>query len=204
MNGADGGCAACPNAAAVAEIPPAMTGTPLVLKGGIAGWVALRSDQTFTNVTLEAEWETKITAGTLLVRMNGCRVKGDKPDSTVVNRVRGACSVEEVVQRSQVWNIEDVGNDDDFTMHTLYEYFRANYACYMWAFITCDYRLYGFIPSTGNAGTLMPAVAHFVDDNIPQTQDDDAILKMNVTTRIDGLIIPISLPFLPNLAAFIN
>ena len=207
LHGSDGGCASCPAAASVPAPPAALTGTAMVLPGGFAGWVAMRSDQSFTDVTSEAEWETKMTAGTLVVRMNGCRVKGDKPDSTTQTRQRGACSVEEVVKRNQVWNIEDVGNDDDFTMHDLYEHFREHYACYKWGFITCDFRLYGFkAPSSGtpNAGALMSAVAHFVDDNVPQTNQDDALIKMNVTTEVAGLVKPLTLAFLPNLADLIN
>lgn len=207
LHGADGGCAACPGAGSIAAPPAALTGDATVLLGGFAGWVALRSDQSFTDVTSQSEWETKMTANTLIVRLNGCRVKGDKPDSTTQQRQRGACNVEEVVKRNQVWNIEDVGNDDDFTMHDLYEYFRAQYRCYKWGFITCDYRLYGFsAPSAGtpHAGALMSAVAHFVDDNIPQTANDDALIKMVVTTQQSGLIKPISLPFLPNLPDLLN
>ena len=207
LNGADGGCAACPNAASVDDFPVVLAGTPTVLSGGLAGFVLMRADQSFTDVTSEAEWETKITAGTLLVRMNGCRVKGTKGDSTTVTRVRGACSVEEVVKRNQVWEITDVGNDDDFSMHDLYNFMLANYQCFRIGFITCDYRLYGFsAPSsvTPNAGQLMSMVAFFADDNIPETQDDDALLKLTATTQELGVVKPISVPFLPNLAAFIN
>jgi len=137
LNGADGGCAACPNAASVDDFPTVLAGTPTVLSRGLAGFVLMRADQSFTDVTSESEWETKITAGTLLVRMNGCRVKGTKGDSTTVTRVRGACSTEEVVKRNQVWEITDVGNDDDFSMHDLYNYMLANYQCYRIGFVTC-------------------------------------------------------------------
>lgn len=208
LNGADGGCAACPNAASVDDFPVVLTGTPMVLPGGIAGFAVMRSDISWTNVTLEAEWETKITAGTLLVRMNGCRVKGTKGDSTVVTRVRGACSAEEVVKRNQVWEITDVGNDDDFTMHDLYNYLLANYQCYTIAFITCDYRLYGMVApdpvGAPNVGKFMAMTAFFADDNIPETQDDDALLKLTATTQESGVLKPITLSFLPNLASFVN
>lgn len=207
LHGFDGGCSSCPTAVSVPTPPAAMTGTATVLLGGFAGWVAIRSDQSFTDVTDQEEWETKMTAGTVVVRMNGCRVKGDKPDSTTQTRQRGACNTEEVVKRNQVWNIEDVGNDDDFTMHDLYEHFRQHYACYRWGFVTCDFRLYGFkAPSSlsPNAGNLMAAVAHFVDDNVPQTNQDDALIKMNVTTEIPGLVKPVSIPFLASLPDLIN
>lgn len=208
LNGADGGCAACPNAAGVDAFPTVLTGTAMVLPGGIAGFAVMRSDISWTNVTLEAEWETKITAGTVLVRMNGCRVKGSKGDSTVVTRVRGACSAEEVVKRNQVWEITDVGNDDDFTMHDLYNYLLRNYQCYTIGFITCDYRFYGFVApdpvGAPNVGKFMAMTAFFADDNIPETQDDDALLKLTATTQQAGVLKPISLTFLPNLASFIN
>jgi hypothetical protein len=204
LHGNDGACASCPGASSVPAPPTVLAGTATVLLGGIAGWVAMRSDVSFTDVTSESEWETKMTAGTLIVRLNGCRVKGDKPDSTTQTRKRGACSTEEIIKRNQVWNIEDVGNDDDYSMHDMYEHLRKYSNCYKWGFITCDYRLYGFIPSSSNAGSLMPSVAHFVDDNIPQTSDDDALIKMNVTTQQAGLVKPVMLTFLPNLADLIN
>lgn len=205
LNGADGGCAACPNAAGVDEFPPVLTGTPIVLSGGFAGFAVMRSDLSWTNITLEAEWESKIAANTLLVRMNGCRVKGSKGDSTTVKRTRGACSAEEVVKREQTWEITDVGNDDEYTMHDLYNYLQANYACYRIAFITCDYRLYGFVsPSNNNVGQFMSMTAFFADDNIPETKDDDALLKLSATTSIDGLVKPMALSFLPNLTGLIN
>lgn len=207
LHGSDGGCASCPGAASVPTPPTVLAGTAEVLLGGIAGWVAMRSDVSFTDVSSESEWETKMTAGTLIVRMNGCRVKGDKPDSTTTTRKRGACSTEEIIKRNQVWNITDVGNDDDYSMHDLYEHLRKYHNCYKWGFITCDYRLYGFVaPSSGTplAGSLMPSVAHFVDDNIPETSDDDALIKMNVTTQQVGLVKPKLLAFLPNLADLIN
>ena len=202
MHGADGGCAACPNGPAT-DFPPALTGTAMVLSGGFAGFVLMKAGVSFTNITLEAEWETKITAKDVLVRMNGCRVKGSKGDSTPVTRTRGACGAEEVVKRNQTWEITDVGNDDDFTMHDLYRYIQDNYSCLRIAFITCDYRLYGFT-GAANAGTLMVMKALLADDNIPETQDDDAFLKLSVTTEQPNIIKPISLPFLPNLAVFIN
>lgn len=204
-NGADGGCASCPGAADVDDLPAVLTGTPMVLPGGLAGFAIMRSDLSWTNVTLQAEWETKIDDGELLVRMNGCRVKGTKGDSTTVTRVRGACSAEEVVKRNQVWEITDVGNDDDFTMHDLYNYLLENYTCYRIAFITCDYRVYGFIsPGNNNVGQFMAMTAFFADDNIPETQDDDATLKLTATTQEAGVIKPITLSFLPNLATFVN
>ena len=177
MNGADGGCSSCPSAGSTPAIPPALTGTKMVLPSGIAGWVALRSDESFVNITLQAEWEGYITAGTMIVRMDGCRVRGSKPDSTTVSKRRGACSIEEVVKRNQAWEIIDVGNDDDYTMHDLYGYILDNYKCFKFGLITCDYRLYGF---------------------------DGALIKMTITTEKSGLVKPRIIPFLPNLAGLIN
>lgn len=203
VNGADGGCASCPNAADVATVPPALTGTKTVLPSGVAGWIALRSDISFTNVTLQAEWETYIDDGTMIVRMDGCRVRGSKPDSTTVSKRRGACSVEEVVKRNQVWEILDVGNDDDYTMHDLYAYLGDNWKCFKFGIITCDYRVYGFDP-TLNTGSFMTAVSVFVDDNILETNEDDALIKMNITTQQAGLVKPRLFSFLPNLVGLIN
>lgn len=203
LNGADGGCSACPDAAGSPVVPPALTGTKMVLPSGIAGWVALRSDESFVNITLQAEWEAYIAAGTMVVRMDGCRVRGSKADSTTVNKRRGACSVEEVVKRNQVWEVIDVGNDDDYTMHDLYGYFLDNYKCFKFGLITCDYRLYGFDGAL-NAGNLMTAVALFVDDNILETNEDDALIKMTITTEKSGLVKPRLISFLPNLVGLIN
>lgn len=203
VHGSDGGCSACPSFENVSAVPPALTGTKTVLPSGIAGWIALRSDISFTNITSQAEWEGYIDDGSMIVRMDGCRVRGSKPDSTTVLKRRGACSVEEVVKRNQVWEILDVGNDDEYTMHDLYDFINTNYKCFKFGLITCDYRVYGF-STTLDTGTFMTAVSLFVDDNILETNEDDALIKMTITTEQSGLVKPRLISFLPNLAGLIN
>ena len=198
--GGSGGCSVCV-ANEVPAPPDFLTGSPTVLPGGIAGFIVIRGDVTFTDIQSQTEWEAKIAANTLRGRLNGCRISGSKGQSETTTKKRGACAAEEVTGRTQVWNITDLENDDDYSMHDFYEWIRANKTCLKIAFVTCDYRVYGFVPATSPAGTFMPISALDVDDEISETSDDDASIKMTVRTKQVGLIKPILVPFLETIAA---
>ena len=203
LNGSDGACSAC---ADVGSLPafPVVSGTATLLSGGLPGIAIMKAGETFTDVTSASEWNAKIAAGDLLVRMNGCRVFGEKGDDTITTAVLGSCGEEEETKRTQEWTIEDRGNNTDYEMYDLYEYIRANYKCLQFAFISCDYRLHGFIPGVDNAGTFMPALAASINDNIPRLRDENVFIKLALTTSRPGLIKPKLLTFLPTLTGLIN
>lgn len=203
LNGSDGACAAC---ADVGSLPafPVIAGTAATLSGGLPGIAIMKAGEAFTDVTSLSEWNAKIAAGDLLVRLNGCRVFGEKGDDTVSTDILGSCGEEEETKRTQEWTLEDRGNNTDYEMYDLYEYIRANYKCLQFAFISCDYRLHGFITSGTIAGTFMPARAAVVNDNIPRTRDEKVFIKASITTSRPGLIKPKLLTFLPTLTGLIN
>jgi len=203
LHGSDGGCAAC---ADVDDLPafPTTIALTSTLSGGLPGWVVMKAGLTFTDVTSATEWNTKIAAGDLLVRMNGCRVFGEKADDTISTAVLGSCGEEEETKRTQLWTIEDRANDTAYAMYDIYEYLRTWHKCLQFGFISCDFRLHGFVPGVSNAGSLMPALSAVTNDNIPRTRDEKVFIKMDVVTSRPGLIKPKLLTFLPTLTGLLN
>jgi hypothetical protein len=158
-----------------------------VQSGGIAGWIALRCDKSFTDITDEIEWDTKIAAEEVFGRFDGNLIRGSLPVPDRNNVNVGACGTEKTVSKTYTASLIDSAHESTLTKYDLYNYVDQNGTLWNWGFITCDGYFYGFYPKATAA----------VDENIPETNSE--VKDFNLTISWIGALgvnKPVYLPFL--------
>ena len=188
------GCVDCPLEAFPPYLPdPCDT---QVNQGGISGWVAVKCSAPFVDITDPGEWATKIAAGEVRGRLNGCRIKGGIPAPEYTEISRGACGTIETVSKTQTITLQDVENDPTFTAHTLYDYMDRRGDRWDMYFITCDLTIVGPYKNNGVKAYVVK----------PDTNEEDEYFEMVVTTKIPrGVFVPFGpLAFLETLSPGLN
>ena len=158
-----------------------------VQPGGIAGWVAMRCDESFLDITDEAEWDAKIAAGEVFGRYDGTLIRGSLPVPDRTDVDVSACGVSKTISKTYTASIIDSAHEPTLTKYDLYDYVDKKSSLWLWGFITCDGYFYGFYPR---------ATAK-VDENIPETNSEVKDFQMTISW-IGGLGVnkPVFLPFL--------
>lgn len=158
-----------------------------VQPGGIAGWVAMRCNVSFTDINDELEWDAKIAAEEVFGRFDGNLIRGSLPvpDRNTVSV--GACGTDKTVSKTYSAAIIDSAHDSSLTKYDLYNYVDQNGQLWLWGFITCDGYFYGFYPK---------ATAQ-VDENIPETNSEVKDFQLSISwIGALGVNKPVYLPFL--------
>lgn len=112
------------------------------VQGGITGFAFMKCDKSFTDIAAFTEWQTKITAGDVTLRVN-CGVQADLVGEAQTTTV-GACETEIVTDRDHTINFTDAFDNSDYDVANFYRHLQANPNSYKVAGITCDGLIYPF------------------------------------------------------------
>lgn len=158
-----------------------------VEKGGIAGWVAIACNTSFTNIADEAEWDAKIAAKEIVGIYDGEFIRGSLPVPDRDEVTVGACGTAKTVAKNYEASLIDSGYNDTKTKYDIYNFMDINGELYDYALIDCDGNLYGFF---GNS-------TFKVDENIPETNSEVKDFQIGITFKKGlGINKPTLLPFL--------
>lgn len=183
-------CNECNSSTVIEDFPTPVQGFNTDMSrrvGGYTGLVFMKCSETFTDITDSAEWNTKIAAGDVVVRLN-CGMKGSKSSEPNIEEV-GSCLTDEVTRRKHTYTFEDGYDNTDFDVHALYKHIQQNPSDYKVAFVKCaTNEIVEFVTATvipdktvedTNAGReFWNVIVSF--DSI--TEPDPITLPFNITT----------------------
>jgi hypothetical protein len=132
-------CNECNSSTVIEDFPTPVAGFNTDMNrrvGGYTGIVFMKCSESFTDITDNLEWNTKIAAGDVVVRLN-CGIKGSKTSEPNLEEV-GSCQADEVTRRKHTYTVEDGYDNSDFDVHALYKHIQANPFDYKVAFVKCD------------------------------------------------------------------
>lgn len=105
--------------------------------GGYAGFALLKCDASFTDINDPLEWDAKLLAGDLVIRIPCGGILGSKTSEPTVES-EGSCEVDEVTKRDHSYTFIDHQDNSDFDMHAFYTHIQAYARDWKLAPIKCD------------------------------------------------------------------
>lgn len=179
-------CNECNSSTVIEDFPTPTQGFNTDMKrrvGGYTGIVFLKCSESFTDITDNVEWNTKITAGDLVIRLN-CGIKISKTSEPNLEEV-GSCQADEVTRRKHTYTVEDGYDNSDFDAHALYKHIQENPQDYKVAFVKCD---------TSEIVEFVNAIV-IADKNVEDTRSGREFWGLTVSFDSITEPDPITLPF---------
>ena len=172
------------------DYPPFEEGcADAVEEGGIAGWVAIRCNVTFTSIQDETEWDQKISDKEIVGIFDGDFIRGSIPVPDRDEVTVGACGTAKTIAKNYELSFIDSGYNESKTKYDIYDFMDKNGELYNYGYLDCKGNFYGFY---GNS-------TFKVDENIPETNSENKEFQGSITFKTGlGLNKPVLLPFLVN------
>lgn len=153
--------------------------------------IFMACDQTFTDVTDLAEWTAMMTANKL--HASG-EIRASKPKGSLTKKKLVSCRPEMVTGGSHTLVFVDPNADNDtFGEYAFWNTIQEKQSQLLFAWVTCDDLLYGFIPSAGVAGTLQEFAIE-VDDTRTENNEEEASIEGTITWSKKTMLVPVSVP----------
>lgn len=160
-----------------------------VEEGGIAGWVAIRCNVSFTSIADESEWDAKIAAKEIVGIYDSEFIRGSIPIPDRNEVTVGACGTPKTISKEYELSFIDSGYNASKTKYDIYNFMDQKGELYNFGYLDCQGNFYGFY---GNS-------TFKVDENVPETNSENKEFQGSITFKTGlGLNKPVWLPFLVN------